>query len=239
MHIDIDEIAKQFEGTTALLPVSLSIPSGALVALLGPSGSGKTTLLRILGGLEFPTSGRVLFDGQDATGLTVQERRAGFVFQSYALFRHMTVFDNIAYGLRARPRSSRPNRAEIARRVTKLLELIQLPDIGGRYPTQLSGGQRQRVALARALAIEPRMLLLDEPFGALDAKVRKELRQGLRDIHDETGLTTVFVTHDQDEAMELADLVVVMSMGRIEQIGRPHDIRDRPATEFVREFITC
>ena len=239
MHIDIDEIAKRFNGTTALHPVSLSIPSGALVALLGPSGSGKTTLLRILGGLEFPTSGRVLFNGQDATGLSVQERRAGFVFQSYALFRHMTVFDNIAYGLRARPRASRPNRAEIARRVTKLLELIQLPDIGTRYPTQLSGGQRQRVALARALAIEPRMLLLDEPFGALDAKVRKELRQGLRDIHDETGLTTVFVTHDQDEAMELADLVVVMSMGRIEQIGRPHDIRDRPATTFVREFISC
>ena len=238
MHIDIDEIAKSFGGTTALLPVSLNIPSGALVALLGPSGSGKTTLLRILGGLEFPTSGRVLFNGQDATGMTVQERRAGFVFQSYALFRHMTVFDNIAYGLRARPRSQRPNKAEINRRVTKLLELIQLPDIARRYPTQLSGGQRQRVALARALAIEPRMLLLDEPFGALDAKVRKELRQGLRDIHDETGLTTVFVTHDQDEAMELADLVVVMSMGRIEQIGRPHDIRDKPATEFVREFIT-
>lgn len=190
---------------------------------------------RILGGLEFPTSGRVLFNGQDATGLTVQERRAGFVFQSYALFRHMTVFDNIAHGLNARPRSSRRTRAEITRRVTKLLDLIQLPQIGGRYPTQLSGGQRQRVALA----IEPRMLLLDEPFGALDAKVRRELRQGLRDIHDETGLTTVFVTHDQDEAMELADLVVVMSMGRIEQIGRPQDIRDRPGGDFVRAFISA
>ena len=217
--------------------MSLSIPGGALVALLGPSGSGKTTLLRILGGLEYPTSGRVLLDGHDATGMTVQERRAGFVFQSYALFRHMTVFDNIAYGLNARPRASRPSRAEIARRVTKLLDLIQLPQIADRYPSQLSGGQRQRVALARALAIEPRMLLLDEPFGALDAKVRKELRQGLREIHDETGLTTVFVTHDQDEAMELADLVVVMSMGRIEQIGRPQDIRTRPATPFVRDFI--
>jgi sulfate transport system ATP-binding protein len=237
MHIQIDEIAKSFGTSAALHPVSLSIPSGALIALLGPSGSGKTTLLRILGGLEFPASGRVLFDGQDATGMTVQERRAGFVFQSYALFRHMTVFDNIAYGLRARPRAKRPEKAEIARRVTKLLELIQLPDIGGRYPSQLSGGQRQRVALARALAIEPRMLLLDEPFGALDAKVRKELRQGLREIHDETGLTTIFVTHDQDEAMELADLVVVMSMGKIEQIGRPQDIRARPATEFVREFV--
>lgn len=239
MHIEIDEISKSFGTTTALHPVSLSLPSGALVALLGPSGSGKTTLLRILGGLEFPTSGRALFDGADATGLTVQERRAGFVFQSYALFRHMTVFDNIAYGLNARPRASRPTKAEIARRVTKLLELIQLPDIGGRYPSQLSGGQRQRVALARALAIEPRMLLLDEPFGALDAKVRKELRQGLRDIHDTTGLTTIFVTHDQEEAMELADLVVVMSMGRIEQIGKPQDIRARPATEFVREFISA
>ena len=237
MHIQIDEIAKSFGTSAALHPVSLSIPSGALVALLGPSGSGKTTLLRILGGLEYPGSGRVLFDGQDATGMTVQERRAGFVFQSYALFRHMTVFDNIAYGLNARPRAKRPEKAEIARRVTKLLDLIQLPDIGGRYPSQLSGGQRQRVALARALAIEPRMLLLDEPFGALDAKVRKELRQGLREIHDETGLTTVFVTHDQDEAMELADLVVVMSMGRIEQIGRPMDIRARPATEFVRDFV--
>ena len=239
MHIEIDEISKQFGTTAALHPVSLSLPSGALVALLGPSGSGKTTLLRILGGLEFPTSGRVMFDGQDATDLTVQERRAGFVFQSYALFRHMTVFDNIAYGLNARPRASRPTKAEIARRVTKLLELIQLPDIGARYPSQLSGGQRQRVALARALAIEPRMLLLDEPFGALDAKVRKELRQGLRDIHDTTGLTTVFVTHDQEEAMELADLVVVMSMGRIEQIGKPQDIRAKPATNFVREFISA
>ncbi len=237
MHIEIDEIAKDFGTTAALSPVSLRIPSGALVALLGPSGSGKTTLLRILGGLEFPSSGRVLFDGQDATGLTVQERRAGFVFQSYALFRHMTVFENIAYGLRARPRKSRPTGAEIDRRVHKLLELIQLPDIGRRYPSQLSGGQRQRVALARALAIEPRMLLLDEPFGALDARVRKELRAGLREIHDTTGLTSIFVTHDQEEAMELADLVVVMSMGRIEQIGRPQDIRARPASDFVRSFI--
>ena len=237
MQIDIEQISKEFGTTAALHPVSLSIPSGALVALLGPSGSGKTTLLRILGGLEFPTAGRVRFDGQDATGLTVQQRRAGFVFQSYALFRHMTVFDNIGYGLTARPRATRPPKAEIARRVTHLLDLIQLPDIGARYPSQLSGGQRQRVALARALAIEPRMLLLDEPFGALDARVRKDLRQGLRDIHDTTGLTTVFVTHDQDEAMELADLVVVMSMGKIEQIGRPQDIRARPSSDFVRDVI--
>lgn len=238
MHIEIDELAKEFGATTALHPVSLSVPSGALIALLGPSGSGKTTLLRILGGLEFPTSGRVLFDGTDATGLSVQERNAGFVFQHYALFRHMTVFENIAYGLRARPRKTRPTRAEIERRVLKLLDLIQLPQIADRYPAQLSGGQRQRVALARALAIEPRMLLLDEPFGALDARVRKELRQGLRDIHDQTGLTTIFVTHDQDEAMELADLVVVMSMGRIEQIGKPAEIRAKPKTAFVREFIS-
>ena len=177
-----------------------------------------------------------MFDALDATGFSVQERRAGFVFQHYALFRHMTVFENVAYGLRARKRRERPTEAEIGRRVNRLLDLIQLPGIGGRYPSQLSGGQRQRVALARALAIEPRMLLLDEPFGALDAKVRKELRQGLREIHDTTGLTTVFVTHDQEEAMELADLVVVMSMGRIEQVGRPSDIRANPASDFVRVF---
>ncbi len=237
MQIEIEELAKEFGPTTALLPASLSIPSGALVSLLGPSGSGKTTLLRILGGLEFPTSGRVRFDGQDATGMSVQERRAGFVFQHYALFKHMTVFENIAYGLRARPRKSRPTNPEIERRVNKLLNMIQLPDIARRYPSQLSGGQRQRVALARALAIEPRMLLLDEPFGALDARVRRELRGGLREIHDQTGLTTIFVTHDQEEAMELADLVVVMSMGRIEQIGTPHEIRARPATKFVAEFV--
>jgi len=239
MLIEIEDIAKEFGPTTALYPVSLSIPSGALVALLGPSGSGKTTLLRILGGLEFPTQGRVRFDGLDATGLSVQERRAGFVFQHYALFRHMTVFENIAYGLRARPRRVRPTGPEIERRVTRLLRLIQLPDIGRRYPGQLSGGQRQRVALARALAIEPRMLLLDEPFGALDARVRKELRSGLREIHDQTGLTTVFVTHDQDEAMELADIVVVMSMGRIEQIGTPKEVRTKPATRFVAEFVAA
>ena len=239
MHIEIDEIAKRFGKTAALDPVSLAIPAGALVALLGPSGSGKTTLLRILGGLEFPDAGRVMYDGVDATGMTVQDRRAGFVFQNYALFRHMTVRENIAYGLRARPRATRPTKAEIDRRVARLLDLIRLPDIGTRYPAQLSGGQRQRVALARALAIEPRMLLLDEPFGALDAQVRKDLRRGLREIHDQTGLTTIFVTHDQDEAMELADLVVVMSMGRIEQIGRPQDLRAAPRTAFVRDFLAA
>lgn len=239
MHICIDQIAKEFGQTTALHPVSLNVPQGALVALLGPSGSGKTTLLRILGGLEFPTAGRVMFDATDVSAMSVQDRRAGFVFQSYALFRHMTVFDNIAYGLRARPRATRPPKAEIAHRVRELLRLIQLPDIAARYPNQLSGGQRQRVALARALAIEPRLLLLDEPFGALDAQVRKELRQGLRDIHTQTGLTTIFVTHDQEEALCLADLVVVMSMGRIEQIGTPNEIRTAPSTPFVRNFIAA
>ncbi|MGI3168541.1 sulfate/molybdate ABC transporter ATP-binding protein [Pseudooceanicola sp. C21-150M6] len=237
MHIEIEEITKSFKGVPALSPVSLAIPSGAMVSLLGPSGSGKTTLLRIIAGLERPSSGRVLLDGVDATGVPVQDRRAGFVFQSYALFRHMTVAENIAYGLRARRRRDRPPAAEIARRVAGLLDLIRLPDIGGRYPSQLSGGQRQRVALARALATEPRILLLDEPFGALDAQVRQELRAGLRDIHDATGLTTVFVTHDQDEALSLADRVVVMSMGRIEQVGTPADIRTRPAPGFVAQFV--
>ncbi|MEC9433368.1 MAG: ATP-binding cassette domain-containing protein [Pseudomonadota bacterium] len=237
MRIEIDAVAKTYDHAPALHPVSLAIPSGALAALLGPSGSGKTTLLRILAGLEIPSSGRVLFDGVDAAGLGVQARRAGFVFQHYALFRHMTVFENVSYGLRARPRRTRPAEAEIARRVEGLLDLIRLPGIGGRYPAQLSGGQRQRVALARALAIEPRMLLLDEPFGALDAAVRRELRAGLRRIHDETGLTTVFVTHDQDEAMALADLVAVMSMGRIEQAAPPAELRARPRSPFVRAFL--
>jgi sulfate transport system ATP-binding protein len=235
--VSLKKLTKRYGNLEIVHGIDLDVADREFIALVGPSGSGKTTLLRILGGLEVPTSGRVLFDGQDATGMSVQQRRAGFVFQHYALFRHMTVFENIAYGLRARPRASRPTGAEIDRRVNKLLGLIQLPDIARRYPAQLSGGQRQRVALARALAIEPRMLLLDEPFGALDARVRKELRAGLREIHDQTGLTTVFVTHDQDEAMELADRVVVMSMGRIEQIGTPSEIRSRPATKFVAEFI--
>ncbi len=217
--------------------IALAIEPGELLALLGPSGSGKTTLLRLLAGLETPDAGRVLFDGEDAARYTVQQRRVGFVFQSYALFRHMSVFDNIAYGLTVRARAERPSRAAIAARVAQLLEMMQLSGYERRFPHELSGGQRQRVALARALAIEPRMLLLDEPFGALDAKVRKDLRKWLRDIHDRTGLTTVFVTHDQAEAMDIADRVAILNRGRIEQIGRPADVRAAPATEFVREFL--
>jgi sulfate/thiosulfate transport system ATP-binding protein len=208
-----------------------------LLALLGPSGSGKTTLLRIIAGLETSNAGVLQFGQEDATGLSVQERRVGFVFQSYALFRHMSVFDNIAYGLTVRPRKYRPSGAAIKARVLELIDMMQLTGLGPRFPQQLSGGQRQRVALARALAIEPRVLLLDEPFGALDAKVRKELRVWLREIHDRTGLTTVFVTHDQAEAMELADRVAILNKGRIEQIGAPKEISGRPATAFIREFL--
>jgi sulfate transport system ATP-binding protein len=235
--IEISRLSKAFGAQPILTDVSLSIAPGELIALLGPSGSGKTTLLRIIAGLEALDEGSLRFGGEDATRLSVQQRRAGFVFQSYALFRHMTVFDNIAYGLNVRPRRLRPSRAEIRRRVLGLLEMVQLPDLGGRYPAQLSGGQRQRVALARAMAIEPRVLLLDEPFGALDAKVRKDLRQWLREIHDRTALTTVFVTHDQAEAMELADRVAILNQGQIEQVGAPGDILRRPASEFVREFL--
>jgi sulfate transport system ATP-binding protein len=236
--IDIVGVSKAFGGNAVLSDVSLSIEPGELVALLGPSGSGKTTLLRIIAGLENADAGGLMFGGEDATALSVQDRRAGFVFQSYALFRHMTVFDNIAYGLAVRPRRVRPTRHEIARRVNELLDMVQLPGLGGRYPAQLSGGQRQRIALARALAIEPRVLLLDEPFGALDAKVRKDLRHWLREIHDRTTLTTVFVTHDQSEAMELADRVAILNAGRIEQLGAAEDIRRRPRTDFVREFLS-
>ena len=220
-----------------LTAIDLTIAPGELVALLGPSGCGKTTLLRIIAGLETADAGVLRFGADDATRLTVQERRVGFVFQSYALFRHMTVAANIAYGLTVRPRRRRPTRVEIKRRVDELLDMMQLPGLGARYPAQLSGGQRQRVALARAMAIEPRVLLLDEPFGALDAKVRKELRHWLRAIHESTGLTTVFVTHDQAEAMELADRVAVLNAGRIEQVGTPREISERPATPFVREFL--
>ena len=239
MSLVIDSVCKKFQRFPALNGASLTAPQGAFVALLGPSGSGKTTLLRILGGLEQADSGAVRFADLNWLDMPARQRKAGFVFQQYALFRHMTVAGNIAFGLEVRPRNERPARAEIQRRVEELLELVQLKDLGKRYPSQLSGGQRQRVALARALAIEPRMLLLDEPFGALDTKVRKELRVWLRHIHDKAGVTSVFVTHDQDEAFEMADLVAVMNKGRIEQVGAPQDVRRDPRTAFVSEFLSA
>ena len=235
--IEIHGVAKSFGGFSALGGVDLTIDEGELVALLGPSGSGKTTLLRIIAGLDFADSGRVLFDGGDATRKTARDRRVGFVFQHYALFRHMTVFDNVAFGPSVRPRAQRPGKAEIADRVHRPLHLVQLDGLAHRYPSQLSGGQRQRVALARALAIEPRVLLLDEPFGALDAQVRKELRRWLRRLHDDLKITGVFVTHDQEEALEVADRVVVMNRGKIEQVGTPTEIYDHPATPFVYQFL--
>jgi len=237
MSLIVDSITKSFARFPALNGASFQAPQGAFVSLLGPSGSGKTTLLRILGGLEFADSGSVRFADLNWLDMPARTRNAGFVFQQYALFRHMTVADNIAFGLKVRPRDRRPARADIARRVKELLDLVQLPGLESRYPSQLSGGQRQRVALARALAIEPRMLLLDEPFGALDAKVRKELRADLRRIHDHAGVTTVFVTHDQEEAFAVADLVAVMKDGRIEQFGAPLEVRKNPRTAFVSEFL--
>jgi sulfate transport system ATP-binding protein len=237
MDISIRQLGKQYAAVHALHGINLDIASGELIALLGPSGSGKTTLLRALAGLEPIDDGRILFGAIDATRLSVQERQVGFVFQHYALFRHMTVLDNVTFGLRMRKRATRPPRAEIRRRGLELLQLVQLDGIAERYPNQLSGGQRQRVALARALAIEPSVLLLDEPFGALDAKVRKDLRLWLRQLHDETGYTTIFVTHDQEEALELADRVVVMNAGGIEQVDTPANIARAPKTPFVAEFI--
>ncbi len=237
MKLTIENVRKDFDRFPALHDVSLDIRSGELIALLGPSGSGKTTLLRLIAGLDFPTGGRILFGDEDASWKSVQERNVGFVFQHYALFRHMTVADNIGFGLKVRPGATRPAAAEIRRRASQLLDLVQLSGLENRYPSQLSGGQRQRVALARALAIEPRVLLLDEPFGALDAQVRRELRRWLREIHDTTGHTTVFVTHDQEEALELADRVVVMSQGRIEQVGSADEVYDRPNSAFVYGFI--
>jgi sulfate transport system ATP-binding protein len=237
MGIEVRKIRKAFGKFVALESVSLSIASGELVTLLGPSGSGKTTLLRIIAGLESPDTGEVLLDGQEASARSVRERGVGFVFQHYALFRHMTVFENIAFGLRVRPRGRRPPEPEIRRRVLELLVLVQLEWAGQRYPSQLSGGQRQRVALARALAVEPRVLLLDEPFGALDAKVREELRQWLRRLHEELQLTGVFVTHDQEEALEIATKVAVLNNGRIEQVGTPDELYHRPATPFVSGFL--
>jgi sulfate transport system ATP-binding protein len=237
MTLEVSGITKRFGDFPALYDLNLKGEPGEFLALLGPSGSGKTTLLRILAGLEFPDSGSVLFGGEDLSAKPARERQIGMVFQHYALFRHMTVAENIAFGLTVRPGATRPRRAVIKARVDELLQLVQLEGLGNRFPNQLSGGQRQRVALARALAIEPRMLLLDEPFGALDAKVRKELRRWLRHIHDQTDVTTLFVTHDQEEALDLADRVVLLNKGRIEQIGRPEEVYANPASAFVYEFL--
>ena len=238
MSIQAKNITKTFGSFVALNNVSIDFPSGQLVALLGPSGSGKTTLLRIISGLEAADGGSIYFDGEDATNRNAKDRRVGFVFQHYALFRHMSVFDNIAFGLTVKPRRDRPSKADIRDRVFSLLKLVQLDWLAHRYPSQLSGGQRQRVALARALAVEPKVLLLDEPFGALDAKVRKELRRWLRRLHDEIHVTSVFVTHDVEEALEVADVIVVMNNGGIEQIGSPEEVCSRPATPFVRDFLS-
>ncbi len=235
--IEVKNIVKKFGAFAALDGVDLKVDSGELLALLGPSGSGKTTLLRIIAGLDWPDTGEVLFDGESALAHGASERQVGFVFQHYALFRHMTVFENVAFGLRVQPRTVRKSEASIRARVKELLDLVQLDWLSNRYPSQLSGGQRQRIALARALAIEPRILLLDEPFGALDAKVRKELRQWLRSLHSEIHVTSIFVTHDQEEALEVANRVVVMDKGRIEQIGTPGEVYDHPATAFVHGFI--
>ncbi|WP_407308333.1 sulfate/molybdate ABC transporter ATP-binding protein [Acinetobacter sp.] len=237
MSIQVKNIEKHFGAFHALNNISLDFPDGQLVALLGPSGCGKTTLLRIIAGLESADGGQVILEGEDATDVHVRERQVGFVFQHYALFRHMTVFDNIAFGLRVRPRSTRPSEVEIKKRVTRLLDLVQLGFLADRFPAQLSGGQRQRIALARALAVEPRVLLLDEPFGALDAKVRKELRRWLRTLHDELHITSIFVTHDQEEALEVADQIIVMNKGNVEQIGSPREVYEKPATPFVFDFL--
>jgi len=237
MSIAIRNISKQFGAFKALDDVSIDVPSGELVALLGPSGCGKTTLLRIIAGLDFADSGQIVLDGDDASARHVRERHVGFVFQHYALFRHMSIADNVAFGLRVKPRRERLAEADIKRRVKRLLELVQLDWLADRYPSQPSGGQRQRIALARALAVDPKVLLLDEPFGALDAKVRKELRRWLRQLHDEIHVTSVFVTHDQEEALEVSDRVVVINKGKVEQIGTPESVYDHPATPFVANFL--
>jgi sulfate transport system ATP-binding protein len=237
VSIEVVDLKKAFGSFTVLDGINLHVRNGELVALLGPSGSGKTTLLRIIAGLEWPETGTVRFDGKDALERSVRERNVGFVFQHYALFRHLSVYENVAFGLRVKPRAERPPETAIAAQVERLLQLVQIGWLRNRYPHQLSGGQRQRVALARALAIEPRVLLLDEPFGALDAKVRKELRRWLRALHGEINVTSLFVTHDQEEALEVADRVVVLNQGRIEQIGSPADVYERPASAFVYDFI--
>ncbi len=237
MSIEVQQLQKKFGDFVAVDNVSLSIESGQLTALLGPSGSGKTTLLRLIAGLEQADAGRILFHGEDISHQHVSERGVGFVFQHYALFKHMTVAENVGFGLSVKPKKFRPSNAEIQKRVHKLLELVQLDWTADRYPSQLSGGQRQRIALARALAVEPKVLLLDEPFGALDAKVRAELRRWLRRLHDEIHVTSVFVTHDQEEALEVADRIVVMNKGRVEQDGTPEQVYDHPANPFVYEFL--
>ena len=237
MGIEVKNINKRFGDFVALNDVSLNFSSGELTALLGPSGCGKTTLLRIIAGLEHPDAGQVFLDGEDASSHHVRERQVGFVFQHYALFKHMSVFDNIAFGLRVKPRKLRPSESEIRKKVMSLLELVQLDWLADRYPPQLSGGQRQRIALARALAVEPRVLLLDEPFGALDAKVRKELRRWLRRLHDELHVTSIFVTHDQEEALEVADRIVLVNKGKVEQMGSPDEVYNRPASPFVYGFL--
>ena len=237
MSIEVKNIHKQFGSFTALGNVNLQVKEGELLALLGPSGSGKTTLLRIIAGLDFPDSGSVLIDGREASNLHAKERKVGFVFQHYALFKHMTVFDNVAFGLRVRPKEVRPSKDEIEYRVMNLLKLVHLDSFYDRFPSQLSGGQRQRVALARSLAVEPKLLLLDEPFGALDAKVRKELRRWLRRLHDDIHITSIFVTHDQEEAMEVSDRVVVMNHGKIEQVGTPEEVYHQPTNGFVYDFL--
>src|ERR1700710_95154 len=237
MTISIRSVEKRFGRYPALNGVSLDIKDGELLALLGPSGSGKTTLLRVIAGLEFPEKGQVLFDDADVTFAHAAVRQVGFVFQQYALFKHMTVAKNVAFGLDVRRGRDKPPRAEVTARVDELLKLVELGELGRRFPAQLSGGQRQRVALARALAVNPRVLLLDEPFGALDATVRKSLRKELRRIHDATGVTTIFVTHDQEEALELADRVAILNLGVIQQVGTPQEVHDAPANPFVCGFV--
>jgi sulfate/thiosulfate transport system ATP-binding protein len=237
MSIALRGIGKQFGEFAAVENINLDVPTGALIALLGPSGCGKTTLLRIIAGLETPDEGQVLFDGRDATLWPIRDRNVGFVFQHYALFRHMSVFENVAFGLKVKPRRERPAPKDIQKKVRSLLELVQLGWAGDRYPAQLSGGQRQRVALARALAVDPDVLLLDEPFGALDSQVRHELRRWLRRLHDELNFTSIFVTHDQQEAIEVADTIVVLNQGRIEQFGVPSEVYDVPTSAFVHRFL--
>lgn len=237
MSIEIRDVNKNFGDFTALNNINITVPTGKLTTLLGPSGCGKTTLLRIIAGLEYADSGQILFDDLDVTNIPVQKRHIGFMFQHYALFRHKNIADNIAFGLTLLPKSERPSKTDIKKRVAELLELVQLPQLANAYPHQLSGGQRQRIALARALAVKPKLLLLDEPFGALDAKVRKELRTWLKNIHHELGITSIMVTHDQEEARAISDEIVVMNHGRVEQVGTSEQLLNQPANSFVRDFL--